>query len=183
MGDLMQYEPNTIDLTDPGELEQLQVKGGQMMLKEEEMHLLMHSLLTWQGNTVISSRDILKFTDFTQELASLGSELGTQESLPVTPFNCDAILLMEEPAAYGKFGLANLLELREECLREFQFMDAYITIKQSDIAKHLSLPPVKLHCSMLAEDAIKAAVKDYEAKKVKSTGKTEAVQTDKVANA
>lgn len=38
--------------------------------------------------------------------------------------------LMEEPTAYGKFGLANLLELREECLREFQFVDAYITIKQ-----------------------------------------------------
>ena len=37
---------------------------------------------------------------------------------------------MEEPAAYGKFGLANLLELREECLREFQFFDAYVSIKQ-----------------------------------------------------
>lgn len=37
----------------------------------------------------------------------------------------------------------------------------------SDIAKHLSLPPVKLHCSMLAEDAIKAAVKDYRQKKEK----------------
>lgn len=36
-----------------------------------------------------------------------------------------------------------------------------------EIAKHLSLPPVKLHCSMLAEDAIKAAVKDYEAKRSK----------------
>ncbi|EMS50026.1 Iron-sulfur cluster assembly enzyme ISCU, mitochondrial [Triticum urartu] len=36
-----------------------------------------------------------------------------------------------------------------------------------EIAKHLSLPPVKLHCSMLAEDAIKAAVKDYESKKAK----------------
>lgn len=35
----------------------------------------------------------------------------------------------------------------------------------SDIAKHLSLPPVKLHCSMLAEDAIKAAVKDIRAKR------------------
>ncbi|XP_062217635.1 iron-sulfur cluster assembly protein 1-like [Phragmites australis] len=42
-----------------------------------------------------------------------------------------------------------------------------LTIKNTEIAKHLSLPPVKLHCSMLAEDAIKAAVKDYEAKKVK----------------
>jgi len=35
----------------------------------------------------------------------------------------------------------------------------------SDIAKHLSLPPVKLHCSMLAEDTIKAAVKDIKAKR------------------
>ncbi|KAI3858246.1 hypothetical protein MKX03_001047 [Papaver bracteatum] len=43
-----------------------------------------------------------------------------------------------------------------------------LAIKNSEIAKHLSLPPVKLHCSMLAEDAIKAAVKDYEAKRVKA---------------
>ena len=39
-----------------------------------------------------------------------------------------------------------------------------LTIKNTDIASHLKLPPVKLHCSMLAEDAIKAAVKDYQAK-------------------
>ena len=37
-----------------------------------------------------------------------------------------------------------------------------INIKNSDIAKHLNLPPVKLHCSMLAEDAIKSAIKDFE---------------------
>ncbi|CAN1334815.1 Iron-sulfur cluster assembly protein 1 [Linum perenne] len=42
--------------------------------------------------------------------------------------------------------------------------------KCREIAKHLSLPPVKLHCSMLAEDAIKAAVKDYQAKRTKSNG-------------
>lgn len=41
-------------------------------------------------------------------------------------------------------------------------IDEALTIKNSDIAKHLSLPPVKLHCSMLAEDAIKAAVKDIQ---------------------
>ncbi|KAM0927616.1 hypothetical protein ACQ4PT_002747 [Festuca glaucescens] len=46
-------------------------------------------------------------------------------------------------------------------------MEEVVTIKNTEIAKHLSLPPVKLHCSMLAEDAIKAAVKDYEAKKAK----------------
>jgi len=38
------------------------------------------------------------------------------------------------------------------------------TIKNKDIAYHLKLPPVKLHCSMLAEDAIKAAVIDYKNK-------------------
>ena len=37
-------------------------------------------------------------------------------------------------------------------------------IKNTDIAKELSLPPVKLHCSMLAEDAIKSAINDYRAK-------------------
>ncbi|XP_051117052.1 iron-sulfur cluster assembly protein 1-like [Andrographis paniculata] len=47
-------------------------------------------------------------------------------------------------------------------------MEEVLSIKNTEIAKHLSLPPVKLHCSMLAEDAIKAAVKDYEAKQSKS---------------
>lgn len=37
-------------------------------------------------------------------------------------------------------------------------------IKNTEIAKELCLPPVKLHCSMLAEDAIKAAIRDYHAK-------------------
>ena len=40
-------------------------------------------------------------------------------------------------------------------------VDAATAIKNTDIAKELCLPPVKLHCSMLAEDAIKSAVKDY----------------------
>eukprot|EP01026_Neomeris_dumetosa_P063375 TRINITY_DN60165_c0_g1_i1.p2 TRINITY_DN60165_c0_g1~~TRINITY_DN60165_c0_g1_i1.p2 ORF type:complete len:166 (-),score=32.64 TRINITY_DN60165_c0_g1_i1:193-690(-) len=44
-------------------------------------------------------------------------------------------------------------------------IDEAVSIKNSEIAKHLSLPPVKLHCSMLAEDAIKAAVKDIKEKR------------------
>lgn len=39
-----------------------------------------------------------------------------------------------------------------------------LTIRNSDIADELALPPVKIHCSVLAEDAIKAAVADYRAK-------------------
>lgn len=43
-------------------------------------------------------------------------------------------------------------------------LDEAIKIKNTDIAKELCLPPVKLHCSMLAEDAIKAALQDYKLK-------------------
>ncbi|MDG1815722.1 MAG: Fe-S cluster assembly scaffold IscU [Glaciecola sp.] len=45
-------------------------------------------------------------------------------------------------------------------------LDEATTIKNTDIAAELALPPVKIHCSILAEDAIKAAVKDYKAKNV-----------------
>jgi len=43
-------------------------------------------------------------------------------------------------------------------------LDQAATIKNSQIAEELALPPVKIHCSILAEDAIKAAIKDYELK-------------------
>jgi nitrogen fixation protein NifU and related proteins len=43
-------------------------------------------------------------------------------------------------------------------------LDEAGTIKNSEIATELALPPVKIHCSILAEDAIKAAVADYKAK-------------------
>ena len=43
-------------------------------------------------------------------------------------------------------------------------LDEALTIKNTHIAEELALPPVKIHCSILAEDAIKAAVNDYKAK-------------------
>src|SRR5487761_2038879 len=43
-------------------------------------------------------------------------------------------------------------------------LDEALTIKNTHIAEELALPPVKIHCSILAEDAIKAAVADYKAK-------------------
>lgn len=55
-------------------------------------------------------------------------------------------------------------------------LDDAVAIKNSDIANELCLPPVKMHCSMLAEDAIKAAVADYRSKRpatsLGGTGKT-----------
>ena len=44
-------------------------------------------------------------------------------------------------------------------------LDEATSIKNTDIAKELALPPVKIHCSVLAEDAIKAAVADYKTKR------------------
>ena len=43
-------------------------------------------------------------------------------------------------------------------------LDEALSIKNSEIAEELALPPVKIHCSILAEDAIKAAVSDYKTK-------------------
>ena len=48
-------------------------------------------------------------------------------------------------------------------------LDEAEQIKNSHIAQHLALPPVKIHCSILAEDAIKAAIADYRAKHPEKT--------------
>ncbi len=66
-------------------------------------------------------------------------------------------------------------------------LDEAQTIKNTDIAEHLALPPVKIHCSVLAEDAIKAAIADYRqksAQKAKAGGdepSAPAADTEKVA--
>jgi len=56
-------------------------------------------------------------------------------------------------------------------------LDEALTIKNTHIAEELALPPVKIHCSILAEDAIKAAVNDYKAKTGASAPATAAVAT------
>jgi nitrogen fixation NifU-like protein len=57
-------------------------------------------------------------------------------------------------------------------------IDEAETIKNTDIAKHLALPPVKIHCSVLAEDAIKAAIADYRAKIAKKSEETQETTKD-----
>jgi nitrogen fixation NifU-like protein len=47
-------------------------------------------------------------------------------------------------------------------------LDDALQIKNADVAEYLALPPVKIHCSVLAEDAIKAAIEDYKSKQDKS---------------
>lgn len=75
--------------------------------------------------------------------------------------------------AFKTFGCGSAIassSLATEWVKGMNMNDAG-KIKNSDIAKELRLPPVKLHCSMLAEDAIKAAISD-----VKSKQETEVVK-------
>jgi len=53
-------------------------------------------------------------------------------------------------------------------------VDEALTIKNTDIVNELSLPPVKIHCSVLAEDAIKAAISDYKKKQQSTEGQVAA---------
>ena len=73
-------------------------------------------------------------------------------------------------AVFKTYGCGSAIassSLATEMLQEMS-LDEVGKIKNMDIAEALSLPPVKIHCSILAEDAIKAAVKDYKSKQVES---------------
>ena len=78
-----------------------------------------------------------------------------------------------EDAVFKTFGCASAIassSYATEWIKGLSVEDA-MNLKNTDIAQYLHLPPIKLHCSMLAEDAVKAAVKDYQ-KKTSSTTTT-----------
>ncbi|CAL9054559.1 unnamed protein product [Musa banksii] len=114
LADPKMYEPNTIDLLDHGELEYW------VTVLSEHLPDLVDKAVASEGGTDDAKR---------------------RGDVFAHAFSAHLARLMEEPAAYGKLGLANLLELREECLREFQFMDAYITIKQRENEASLAVLP------------------------------------------
>jgi len=69
-------------------------------------------------------------------------------------------------AKFKTFGCGSAIassSLATESIKGLKVHDA-LKLKNTDIAKELCLPPVKLHCSMLAEDAIRAALSDYRVK-------------------
>lgn len=71
-----------------------------------------------------------------------------------------------EDAKFKTFGCGSAIassSLVTEWIKGKTIDEASI-IKNTEIAQHLSLPPVKIHCSMLAEDAIRAAIQDYKQK-------------------
>jgi nitrogen fixation NifU-like protein len=71
-----------------------------------------------------------------------------------------------EDAKFKTFGCGSAIassSLATEMLKG-RTVDEALTIKNTEIVNELSLPPVKIHCSVLAEDAIKAAITDYKKK-------------------
>ena len=75
-----------------------------------------------------------------------------------------------EDAKFKTFGCGSAIassSLATEWIKG-KSIDEAETIKNTQIAQHLSLPPVKIHCSVLAEDAIKAAIRDYREKNKRS---------------
>src|SRR5678815_1485038 len=85
-----------------------------------------------------------------------------------------------EDAKFKTFGCGSAIassSLATEWLKG-KSVDEALAIKNTDIVNELSLPPVKIHCSVLAEDAIKAAISDYKKKqKTSSVTATKEAQT------
>ena len=71
-------------------------------------------------------------------------------------------------AKFKTFGCGSAIaasSLATEWIKD-KSIDEAMTINNTEIVEELSLPPVKIHCSVLAEDAIKAAIKDYRQKQI-----------------
>uniref|UniRef100_A0A9I9CE58 Pantothenate kinase 2 n=1 Tax=Cucumis melo TaxID=3656 RepID=A0A9I9CE58_CUCME len=127
LADPKTYEPNTIDLSDHSELEYW------FTVLSEHVPDLVDKAVASEGGTDDAKRRGDAFA---------------------RAFSAHLRRLMEEPTAYGKLGLANLLELREECLREFQFFDAYRSIKQRENEASLAvLPDLLLELDSMNEEA------------------------------
>ncbi|GLT83793.1 hypothetical protein SLE2022_020640 [Rubroshorea leprosula] len=114
LADPKMYEPNTVDLSDHNELEYW------FTVLSEQLPDLVDKAVASEGGTDDAKRRGDAFA---------------------RAFSAHLARLMEEPAAYGKLGLANLLELREECLREFHFVDTYRSIKQRENEASLAVLP------------------------------------------
>jgi nitrogen fixation NifU-like protein len=77
-----------------------------------------------------------------------------------------------EDAKFKTFGCGSAIassSLATEWVKGMS-IDQAMAIKNTQIVEELNLPPVKIHCSVLAEDAIKSAIADYKAKRAKASG-------------
>ena len=114
LADLKRYEKNIVDLGDPNELQYWFT-----ILFDHSLDLV-DKAVAIEGSTDDAKRRGDAFS---------------------RAFRAHLARLMEEQVAYGKLGLSNLLELREECLREFHFSDACKAIKERENEASLSVLP------------------------------------------
>ncbi len=78
-----------------------------------------------------------------------------------------------EDAKFKTFGCGSAIassSLATEMIKGMS-LDQALELKNTEIVQELNLPPVKIHCSVLAEDAIKAAINDYQGKKQRGSEK------------
>jgi nitrogen fixation NifU-like protein len=88
-----------------------------------------------------------------------------------------------EDARFKTFGCGSAIassSLATEWIKG-KSIDEAASIKNSQIAEELSLPPVKIHCSVLAEDAIKSAIEDYKAKRAARAALNADTATEEIA--
>ncbi len=78
---------------------------------------------------------------------------------------CGDVMKLQKFKTFGCGSAIASSSLATEWLKG-KTVDEALAIKNTDIVNELSLPPVKIHCSVLAEDAIKAAIGDYKKKQV-----------------
>ena len=123
------------------------------------------------------SEEVLKHFDRPSNIGSLDSgsnNVGT--GLVGAPECGDVMKLQIEvdgdnkiiDAKFKTFGCGSAIassSLATEWIKN-KTIDEASMIQNTEIVKELSLPPVKIHCSVLAEDAIKAAIKDYKSKQI-----------------
>jgi Fe-S cluster assembly scaffold IscU len=136
--------------------------------------------LNLRNNTLIRNKYTDKVIEHFETPKNVGSLDNTKPNVGVglvgAPACGDVMKLMIEvdkneiitDAKFKTFGCGSAIatsSLATEILIG-KSVDESLKITNAQLASHLKLPPVKLHCSMLAEDAIKASIKNYKDKKV-----------------
>ena len=134
--------------------------------------MLKHKFIFLIKRKLSYSKNLIKHFEKPRNVGSLDKkDLSVGTGLVGAPACGDVMKLQIKVNNEGKiidtkfktFGCGSAIaasSVASELLKNKSIKEA-LNIKNKDIANKLSLPPVKLHCSMLAEDSIKAAIKDY----------------------
>jgi nitrogen fixation NifU-like protein len=130
-------------------------------------------------------RNVGKFTKEEEEKGNVGTGLvGAPACGDVMRLQLKINNGVVEDAKFKTFGCGSAIassSLATEWVKG-KTVEECLEIKNTQIAQHLALPPVKLHCSMLAEDAIRAAIKDYQLKQQKGNEKVHSCHSHTLSN-